>query len=664
MDAVAQGLQGNTLSRNAALDRILSLLRETPALVDEIVDNYGSCIFNMDQESDSCVEKMILVVTELVRMTSFNLEQIVVGKLINRLITGFDINNDHINKALLELLSVMGISAESEPLIDCLFKSTNIEIVHSSLILVNEYRYHLSSLSVIPLLGHKSSRIRLAALYAVDQCLIRAEPWRKTYPTLSAMAALETNEIPIPDFFNPPTRVNYMSSLTFDSSIVVRRAWFSQLVDWVTTLEDRADVDAHLCPYILTGLFDEELKLQVMQWINEKIGSTDDLGVDGISMTAKAWVRRHARHFIEAFLHKVDVDFLNCSSLNALRMLNVVICFLGENVLEWLPKIFAVVARCDRNMGNCILSSVTRYLHCEDALKILRLFHPQDEEVWWWMAHGLLTPAPMSICLELTSALGKLQRPNEHARHIFSELVSSGVKNTDLAWAGLVLRDPRLDGHVMDSIMQIFDRLQTTGKTRTRETLIAFLETLARTKGKFRPVVDFIREGQFVDGQVLGLVFEFDPESAIALSLESHQLETRRFLQCIIVNTSTPGGLIGLVVEGICLKPDALGPAEWESLRAAAERGHVQPRITPNISDDPDAVWVSKVRYLELTDQLSINSLDAITRKAVNVEWPFAQQVLKKLFNAHPREYLERITELNGAGYISRSLYLEEHIFC
>jgi hypothetical protein len=664
MDAVAQELKGSTLSRIAALDRILSIIRETPELVDEIADNYGACIVNMDRESDACFEKMILVVTELVRMTSFNLKHIVAKKLIPGLIRGFDINSDHTNMALLELLGVLGISEQSEPLIECLFKSTNTEIVNRSLMLVKEHRYHLSSFSVLQLLGHKASRIRLAAISAVDQCLMRAEPWRKTYPTIAAMAALTTDVVPIADFFNPPTRVNYMSRLTFDSNLVVRRAWFSQLVDWVTTLEDRADVDAHLCPYLLTGLFDEDVKVQVLQWMNERLGSNDDLGVDGISQTAKSWVRTHARHFIEAFLHNIDADFLNCSSLNALRMLNVVISFLGEHALEWLPRIFAIVARCDRDMGNRILSSVSRYVHCEEIWKILVLFDPQDEEVWWWMTRALLASPPLSISLELSSALGKLQRPNEHARHIFGQLVSTGAKNADLAWAGLALRDPRLDELFMDSMVQIYDRLRATSNIRTRDNLISFLETLVRVKVKFHPVMDFIRERQFIDGEVLGLVFKVDPESAINLSLDFRQLEATSFLQSIIVCTSTAENLINLIVEGICLLPDSPGPTEWECLCVAAERGHVQPRLTPDIDDDTDPVWVSKVRYLELTDQLSIIALDAITKKVVDVDWPFVQQVLRKLFEAHPREYLERITELNGAGYISRSLYLEELIFC
>lgn len=66
----------------------------------------------------------------------------------------------------------------------------------------------------------------------------------------------DPNIVPIKDFYDPSTKLNYLAMLVNDRSANVREMFFKVIGDWLMHLEDKYDVESRLTPYILTGLFD------------------------------------------------------------------------------------------------------------------------------------------------------------------------------------------------------------------------------------------------------------------------------------------------------------------------------------------------------------------------------------------------------------------------
>jgi len=87
------------------------------------------------------------------------------------------------------------------------------------------------------------------------------------------MAWQDPNQVSIKAFYEPDTKVNYMSSLSFDRHPSVRRFWYETLAYWLLRIPDKVDHEPYIFPYLLTGLCDEneEIALEVF-WLLEKCG--------------------------------------------------------------------------------------------------------------------------------------------------------------------------------------------------------------------------------------------------------------------------------------------------------------------------------------------------------------------------------------------------------
>jgi hypothetical protein len=85
--------------------------------------------------------------------------------------------------------------------------------------------------------------------------------------------------------------------LVFDANSGVRITVFDVLISWVSTLEDKEDIEIHLVPYILIGTVDPELGEMVLEKLNRAISDVS------------AWVRKHASNFLRVLICRVKDDF-------------------------------------------------------------------------------------------------------------------------------------------------------------------------------------------------------------------------------------------------------------------------------------------------------------------------------------------------------------------
>lgn len=120
-------------------------------------------------------------------------------------------------------------------------------------------------------LTHKQSKMRLAALECLD-VLMYCSPFKKNVEIMEQLIGFrDPNLVPIKDFYEPSTKLNYMALLISDPSNQVVKKFFEVITNWLIKLEDRFDHEARLVPYVLSGLFNsnEEISIYVAQRMEE-----------------------------------------------------------------------------------------------------------------------------------------------------------------------------------------------------------------------------------------------------------------------------------------------------------------------------------------------------------------------------------------------------------
>lgn len=129
------------------------------------------------------------------------------------------------------------------------------------------YFNSLLSRSVYLALTHKQSKLRIAAIDCLEK-LLYCSPFKKNTEIMEQLIGFrDPNLVPIKDFYEPSTKLNYMALLISDPVPTVVKRFYEMVTTWMLELEDRSDHESRLIPYILTGLFDpnEEISLYVCE---------------------------------------------------------------------------------------------------------------------------------------------------------------------------------------------------------------------------------------------------------------------------------------------------------------------------------------------------------------------------------------------------------------
>lgn len=127
--------------------------------------------------------------------------------------------------------------------------------------------------SLTSCLMHNHAKIRILALRALT-AIFWCGVWKHNHEIVQVlMAWQDPNQVAVKAFYEADTKVNYMSTLSFDRHPAVRRFWFETLSYWLLRIPDKVDHEPYIFPYLLTGLCDEneEIALQCF-WLIEKCG--------------------------------------------------------------------------------------------------------------------------------------------------------------------------------------------------------------------------------------------------------------------------------------------------------------------------------------------------------------------------------------------------------
>ena len=82
--------------------------------------------------------------------------------------------------------------------------------------------------------------------------------WKFSYEIFENLVGFrDPNSVPIKEFYEPSTRLNYLATFVNDKSLAVRIAFYKCIGNWLLMLPDRKDHEGRIFPYMLTSLNDE-----------------------------------------------------------------------------------------------------------------------------------------------------------------------------------------------------------------------------------------------------------------------------------------------------------------------------------------------------------------------------------------------------------------------
>ncbi len=104
---------------------------------------------------------------------------------------------------------------------------------------------------------HKHAKVRCAGLRSLFDVMVCGK-WKHSHAILAHMVGFrDPNIVPIKDFYDPSTKLNYFASFVADRSIAVRECFYRTIGDLLARLPDAEDHQGQLFPYLISGLYDQ-----------------------------------------------------------------------------------------------------------------------------------------------------------------------------------------------------------------------------------------------------------------------------------------------------------------------------------------------------------------------------------------------------------------------
>ena len=103
---------------------------------------------------------------------------------------------------------------------------------------------------------HKHAKVRIAGLNSLfDVCV--CGKWKFSVDIMSHMIGFrDPNVVPIKEFYEPSTKMNYFALFVTDRSTQVRECFYKTMGDMLMRLPDKIDHEGRLFPYLISGLYD------------------------------------------------------------------------------------------------------------------------------------------------------------------------------------------------------------------------------------------------------------------------------------------------------------------------------------------------------------------------------------------------------------------------
>ena len=103
---------------------------------------------------------------------------------------------------------------------------------------------------------NKHAKVRIAgikAFYHVLYCGV----WKFNANIMEHMIGFrDPNIVPIKDFYEHSTKLNYFAMMVADRSTAVRDCFYKTMADLMMKLPDKKDHESRVFPYLITGLYD------------------------------------------------------------------------------------------------------------------------------------------------------------------------------------------------------------------------------------------------------------------------------------------------------------------------------------------------------------------------------------------------------------------------
>ncbi len=88
---------------------------------------------------------------------------------------------------------------------------------------------------------HKHAKVRCAGLRSLFDVMVCGK-WKHSHSILAHMVGFrDPNIVPIKDFYDPSTKLNYFASFVADRSIAVRECFYRTIGDLLARLPDAED---------------------------------------------------------------------------------------------------------------------------------------------------------------------------------------------------------------------------------------------------------------------------------------------------------------------------------------------------------------------------------------------------------------------------------------
>jgi hypothetical protein len=208
----------------------------------------------------------------------------------------------------------------------------------------------------------------------------------------------DPNMVPIKEFYDPSTKLNYMAAFVVDRSVQTRICFYKTMAKLLMELPDRIDHEPRIFPYLISGLYDqndgirklvfeeiEELGLKHEEWPEniEKIREIRQFGyvpewqyggiikdehvvlpeplVHRPRLGARLVVRSYVRRYLKALYNEIG-DWIEEHAERASNLLLFSICYTEEFVTQYLDHMLIAMYRAILVKNKKIFSNVTHSL--------------------------------------------------------------------------------------------------------------------------------------------------------------------------------------------------------------------------------------------------------------------------------------------------------------
>ena len=224
---------------------------------------------------------------------------------------------------------------------------------------------------------HKHAKVRMAGLRALFDVLCTGV-WKNSVYVFEQMVGFrDPNIVPIREFYDPTTKVNYFAMFVVDRSVLTRDCFYKTMAKLLIDLPDRIDHEGRIFPYLISGLYDpndgirqttfeliEEIGLRHEEENEEKLREIKQFGYvpewmyggkikdEHVKLPfplkhrprlgSRILVKSYVRRYLKA-LYREIADWIEEHAERASHLLYYSICYVEEFMTQYLDHMLIAI---------------------------------------------------------------------------------------------------------------------------------------------------------------------------------------------------------------------------------------------------------------------------------------------------------------------------------